>query len=40
MIPAKAILDSAAYYMQIDDFDPNQVLELKLLELMREEDVS
>lgn len=38
MIPAKAILDSAAYYMQIDDFDMNQVLELKLLELMREED--
>jgi hypothetical protein len=26
--------------MQIDDFDPNQVLELKLLELMREEDAS
>ncbi|PIE53907.1 MAG: glutamate formimidoyltransferase [Dethiosulfovibrio peptidovorans] len=38
MIPAAAILDSAAYYMQIDDFNPNQVLELKLLELMREED--
>ncbi len=37
MIPAAAMLDSAAYYMQIDDFDPNQVLELKLLELMREE---
>lgn len=40
MIPAKAILDSTAYYMQIDDFEPNQVLELKLLELMREEDMS
>lgn len=37
MIPIAAMLDSAAYYMQIDDFDPNQVLELKLLELMREE---
>jgi glutamate formiminotransferase len=37
MIPVAAMLDSAAYYMQIDDFDPNQVLELKLLELMREE---
>ena len=38
MIPAKALLDSVAYYMQIDDFDPSQVLELKLLELMREAD--
>lgn len=38
MIPAKALLDSVAYYMQIDDFDPAQVLELKLLELMREAD--
>jgi len=38
MIPAAAILESAAWYMQIDDFDPNQVLELKLLELMREEE--
>ena len=37
MIPVAAMLDSAAYYMQIDDFDSNQVLELKLLELMREE---
>lgn len=37
MIPIAAMLDSAAYYMQIDNFDPNQVLELKLLELMREE---
>jgi glutamate formiminotransferase len=36
MIPVKALLDSVAYYMQIDDFDPEQVLELKLLELMRE----
>lgn len=38
MIPVKALLDSVAYYMQIDDFDPEQVLELKLLELMREAD--
>ncbi|MCF7935938.1 MAG: glutamate formimidoyltransferase [Synergistales bacterium] len=37
MIPAQAVLDSASYYMQFDDFDPNQVLELKLLELMGEE---
>lgn len=36
MIPCEAILDSAAYYMQIDDFVPEQVLELKLLELMGE----
>jgi glutamate formiminotransferase len=40
MVPARAILDSAAYYMQIDDFDPRQVLELKLLELMQEADAS
>ena len=36
MIPAAAILQSAAYYMQIDDFDINQVLELKLLQMMSE----
>ena len=34
MIPAKALIDSAAYYLQIADFDPSQVLELRLLELM------
>ena len=38
MIPAAALIQSAEYYLQIDDFDPSQVLELKLLELMREED--
>ncbi|MPN37228.1 Glutamate formimidoyltransferase [bioreactor metagenome] len=37
MIPAAAILESSAYYMQIDDFKRNQVLEIKLLELMGEE---
>ncbi len=37
MIPAGALLDSAAYYMQIDDFQNDQVLELKLLELMQQE---
>lgn len=31
MIPAQALLDSAAYYLQVKDFDPDQVLELKLL---------
>lgn len=34
MIPAAAMLDSAAYYMQVDDFSNDQVLELKLLDLM------
>ena len=37
MVPAAAILQSAAYYMQIDGFEPSQILELKLLEKMREE---
>lgn len=37
MIPAGALLDSAAYYMQIDDFQNEQVLELKLLELMQQD---
>ena len=34
MIPVNAILESAAYYLQIAVFDPEQVLELRLLELM------
>jgi len=34
MIPAGAMLDSAAYYLQVDDFHNDQVLELKLLDLM------
>ena len=34
MIPVNAILESAAYYLQIAGFDPEQVLELRLLELM------
>ncbi|MCQ4764569.1 glutamate formimidoyltransferase [Cloacibacillus evryensis] len=36
MIPVNAILESAAYYLQIADFDPSQVLELQLLDLMGE----
>lgn len=36
MIPVGAILESAAYYLQIADFDPSQVLELQLLDLMGE----
>ena len=38
MIPAGAMLDSAAYYLQIDDFHNEQVLELKLLDLMSQQD--
>jgi glutamate formiminotransferase len=34
MIPATALLESAAYYMQIVDFDPKQVVELALLDLL------
>jgi len=34
MIPAEALLESTAYYLQIAGFDPQQVIELKLLEMM------
>ena len=34
MMPVNAILESAGYYLQIAGFDPEQVLELRLLELM------
>lgn len=34
MIPVGAMLESAAYYLQIADFEPSQVLELRLLDLM------
>ncbi len=37
MVPSAAILESSAYYMQIDDFKRDQVLEIKLLELMGKE---
>lgn len=37
MIPVNAILESAAYYLQIAGFDPEQVLELRLLELMEKD---
>lgn len=36
MVPADAILASAAYYMQIAGFDPKQIIELRLLEMMGE----
>jgi glutamate formiminotransferase len=38
MIPATALLESAAYYMQIADFDPKQVVELALLDLLGQEE--
>ena len=31
MVPAMALLESAAYYLQIADFDPGQVVELAML---------
>jgi glutamate formiminotransferase len=34
MVPAAALLDSASYYMQIAGFDPNQVIELRLLQML------
>jgi glutamate formiminotransferase len=38
MIPAAAILDSAAYYLQLAGFDPAQVVELRLLDMLGQED--
>ncbi len=37
MVPAAAMLESASYYLQSNGFDPSQVLELKLLQMMMEE---
>jgi len=34
MIPAKAILDSMSYYMQVSGFNPSQVIELRLLQML------
>ena len=36
MVPAGAVLDSAAYYLQIAGFDPQQIIELRLLQMMGE----
>jgi glutamate formiminotransferase len=36
MIPAEALLQSASYYMQIAEFDLNQVIELRLLQMLRD----
>ncbi len=38
MIPAAALLDSASYYMQIAGFDPDQVIELRLLEMLEDKE--
>ena len=32
LLPLQALIDSAAYYMQIEDFKPEQVLETLLIE--------
>ena len=40
MVPAAAILDSISYYMQTAGFDPNQVIELRLLQMLREGSIS
>lgn len=37
MIPAQALIESAAYYLQITDFKMDQVLELRLLDIMGRE---
>ncbi|HDQ92726.1 MAG TPA: glutamate formimidoyltransferase [Synergistetes bacterium] len=36
MVPASAMYDSAARYLQTSDFDPTQIIELKLLEMTGE----
>ncbi|MFQ6077930.1 MAG: glutamate formimidoyltransferase [Thermodesulfobacteriota bacterium] len=38
MIPAAALLDSISYYMQVAGFDPDQVIELRLLEMLEGEE--
>jgi glutamate formiminotransferase len=32
MVPAEAMLDAAAHYLQAAGFDPSQVIELRLLD--------
>uniref|UniRef100_A0A832EKU1 glutamate formimidoyltransferase n=1 Tax=Desulfacinum infernum TaxID=35837 RepID=A0A832EKU1_9BACT len=34
MVPAAALLESAAYYLQMADFSPDQVIELKMLDML------
>jgi glutamate formiminotransferase len=38
MVPAAALLESASYYMHISGFDPNQVIELRLLQMLEDND--
>ncbi len=38
MLPAAALLESAVYYLQAAGFDPAQVIELKMLEMMGDAD--
>jgi len=37
MVPAAALFDSVAYYLQLADFDPKQVVEMALLDMMGDE---
>ena len=37
MVPAAVLLESTAYYMQTEDFDASQVIELRLLEMLGDE---
>ena len=38
MIPAAALLDSVAYYMQLAGFERKQVIELALLDMLGKDD--
>jgi glutamate formiminotransferase len=38
MVPASAIYDSAAHYLQVAGLQPQQIIELRLLEMSGEED--
>ena len=38
MVPAGALLDSVSYYMQIAGFNPSQVIELRLLQMLGDGD--
>ncbi len=38
MVPATALLESAAYYMQLAGFDPDRVIELRLLAMLGKEE--
>ncbi len=38
LVPAAALLDSAAYHLQMNGFDPKQVIELRMLEMLGAEE--